>query len=61
MFNAANWAPNYPLAIAGHTFPGYAALYTVILNLVVAIVLTPLFNATGAKQVDATVPSDYRM
>jgi SSS family solute:Na+ symporter len=31
MFNAANWAPNYPLVIAGHSFPGYAALYTVIL------------------------------
>src|ERR1700680_175160 len=32
MFNAANWAPNYPLVIAGHSFPGYAALYTVILK-----------------------------
>ncbi len=60
MFNAANWAPNYALAIGGHTFPGYAALYTVVLNLVVTIVLTPLFNAMGAKQIDATVPSDYR-
>jgi solute:Na+ symporter, SSS family len=60
MFNAANWAPNYALVVAGHTFPGYAALYTVVLNLVVTIVLTPLFNAMGAKQTDATVPSDYR-
>ena len=25
----------------------------------IAIVLTPLFNAMGGKQVDATVPSDY--
>ena len=30
-----------------------------ILNLIVAIVLTPLFNAMGGKQIDATVPSDY--
>jgi SSS family solute:Na+ symporter len=59
MFNAANWAPNYPLVIAGHTFPGYAALYTVILNLVIAIVLTPIFNAMGGKQVDETVAADY--
>src|ERR1700726_2495376 len=59
MFNAANWAPNYPLVIAGHTFPGYAALYTVILNLVIVIVLTPIFNAMGGKQVDETVAADY--
>ena len=30
-----------------------------ILNLVVAIVLTPVFNAMGGKRVDETVPSDY--
>jgi len=59
MFNAANWAPNYPLAIAGYTLPGYAALYTVVLNLIVTIVLTPLFNAMGGKPSDATVPADY--
>ena len=60
MFNAANWAPNYPLAIAGYTLPGYAALYTVVLNLVVTIVLTPVFNAMGGKPVDETVAADYR-
>ena len=59
MFVAAKLAPNYPLAFAGHGFPGYTALYTVMLNLVVAIVLTPLFNAMGGKQVDATVAADY--
>ena len=59
MFEAAKLTPNYPLVFAGHTFPGYTALYTVILNLIVAIVLTPVFNAMGAKQTDATVPSDY--
>jgi SSS family solute:Na+ symporter len=59
MFNAANWTPNYALSIGGHTFPGYAALYTVILNLVIAIVLTPIFNAMGGKQVDETVAADY--
>src|SRR5450631_4022099 len=62
MFNAANWTPNYPLVIAGHTFPGYAALYTVILNLLVVIVLTPVFNAMAANKnrVDQTVAADYQ-
>ncbi len=56
---AMNFAPTYPLAIGGYTFPGYTAFYTVILNLVVAIVLTPVFNAMGGKQVDETVAADY--
>jgi SSS family solute:Na+ symporter len=60
MFVAANLTPTYPLAFAGMTFPGYTALYTVVLNLVVAIVLTPLFNAMGGKQIDETVTADYR-
>lgn len=57
---ATNLTPTYPLVIAGFTFPGYTALYTVILNLVVAIVLTPLFNAMAARHpVDETVAADY--
>ena len=61
MFVAVN-SPNYPLAIAGFTFPGYAAIYSVVLNLVVAAALTPMFNAlrSGAAPVDATVAADYR-
>ena len=59
MFIAANLTPNYPLAFAGYTFPGYTALYTVVLNLVIAVVLTPVFKAMGARLVDATVPADY--
>ncbi len=56
-----NLTPTYPLAFAGHSFPGYTAFYTVILNLVVAIVLTPVFNAMSAHRspVDATVAADY--
>ena len=59
MFIAANLTPNYPLAIGGYTFPGYSALYTVVLNLVVTIVLTPVFNALAGRQRDATVAADY--
>jgi solute:Na+ symporter, SSS family len=60
MFLAVN-SPNYPLTIGGFSFPGYTALYTVILNLVAAVVLTPVFNAmrSGAAPVDATVAADY--
>jgi solute:Na+ symporter, SSS family len=54
-----NFAAAYPLGIGGYTLPGYSAFYTVILNLVIAIVLTPVFNAMGGKRFDATVPSDY--
>jgi len=53
--------PSFPLALGGYTFPGYTAVYTVILNLALAIVLTPVFNALGARRVpvDATVAADY--
>jgi SSS family solute:Na+ symporter len=54
------FAPTFPLAIAGWTFPGYTAFYTLILNLALAIVLTPLFNALREAPADATVPADYR-
>src|SRR6202789_2523469 len=56
---SVNFAAAYPLSFAGYTLPGYSAFYTVILNLVIAIVLTPLFNAMGGQRLDATVPSDY--
>ena len=56
---STNYSPAYPLAFGGMTFPGYTALYTVFLNLIVAIILTPVFNAMGAKRVDATVAADY--
>jgi SSS family solute:Na+ symporter len=45
-----------PLSVGGYTLPGYTAFYTVILNLVVAIVLTPVFNAMSGKR-GSTRPS----
>jgi solute:Na+ symporter, SSS family len=58
---AVDLAPTYPLALLGQTFPGYIALYTLILNLVVAVVLTPLFRGMRAAQPppDQTATSDY--
>jgi len=61
MAYAAKLTPTYPLAIGDWTFPGYTALYTVILNLVVAIVLTPLFRnlAQRTEAPDETSEPDY--
>jgi SSS family solute:Na+ symporter len=58
---SVNFAAAYPLSIGGYGLPGYSALYTVILNLGIAIVLTPVFNAMSAKsaRVDETVAADY--
>jgi SSS family solute:Na+ symporter len=47
---AAHLTPTYPLHVAGFTLPGYTALYTVILNLALAVVLTPLLDAFGARR-----------
>jgi SSS family solute:Na+ symporter len=60
MFVVMNFTATYPLVIGGWTIPGYIALYTVILNFVVAAVLTPLFNAMGGGQRhDVTAATDY--
>lgn len=58
---AVNLTPTYALHVAGYVFPGYAAFYTVILNIALVVVLTPLFNGLGARGtvLDATVSSDY--
>ena len=58
---AAHLTPTYPVALAGYSFPGYTAFYTLVLNLVLAIVLTPVFNALSSPQAasDETVAADY--
>ena len=32
----------WPVVIAGYGFPGYTALYTLVLNLLIAVALTPV-------------------
>jgi SSS family solute:Na+ symporter len=60
MAAAANLTPTFPLVLGSYTFPGYTALYTVILNLALAIILTPVFNAIRAQSsIDETVAADY--
>ena len=61
MAYASNLAATYTITFTGYSFPGYSALYTVILNLLVVIVLTPVCNALGGQRtrLDETVPADY--
>jgi SSS family solute:Na+ symporter len=58
---AVHLTASYPLKLGGFTFPGYTALYTLILNLGLTVILTPVFNAMSARlrQADATVAADY--
>ena len=37
----------------------YITLYTLILNLVIVILVTPLMNTLGAKPQDQTAAADY--
>jgi SSS family solute:Na+ symporter len=61
MAASVNFAAMYPLAIGGWTFPSYIALSTLAVNLIVAAVLTPVFNAIADKAKDETLASDYAM
>jgi SSS family solute:Na+ symporter len=55
-----NFGSVYPLNVLGTVVPGYAALYGVILNMVVAIVLTWVFRAASAPAgADETKELDY--
>lgn len=58
---AVNLTPTYPLTFGGYVFPGYTAFYTVILNLIVAVVLTPILNGASSRRApyDETVAADY--
>ena len=57
---SVNFNATYPLSIGGFGLPGYTALYTLVLNLVLAIVLTPVFRALArSAPLDETAPADY--
>jgi SSS family solute:Na+ symporter len=60
MFGAMNFTTTFQLHVGAWTFPGYSALYSLGLNLVVAVVLTPLFNLVTKSSEDQTVPADYQ-
>jgi SSS family solute:Na+ symporter len=50
----------YPLHLFGKTYPAYVACYALLLNLVIAIVLTIVLDAIGvSRHHDATDDADY--
>jgi SSS family solute:Na+ symporter len=50
----------YPLNLNGLTVPGYAAFYSLLLNLGITIVLSVVFNLIpGTRGADETAASDY--
>ncbi len=60
MFFAAGLKAVYPLALGSLSLSSYIAFAVLIVNLVLAIVLTPVFEAVGARRgQDLTSPSDY--
>jgi SSS family solute:Na+ symporter len=60
MFIAANLKAVYTLQLGSLNIIAYAAAIALVVNLVLAIVLTPLFEVIGARRgVDATSPEDY--
>jgi SSS family solute:Na+ symporter len=46
----------YPLTVFGFTVPGYAALYSLVINFLVVAALTPLFDLLGKRRAAAAVP-----
>jgi len=57
---AAGFKPTWALSIGGYGIPGYTALYTLILNIALASVLTLVFRAIKlGNDRDETVAADY--
>jgi SSS family solute:Na+ symporter len=55
-----NFVSTYSLVIVGYSFPSYTALFMLVLNLLIAIVLTPVFNMFPMRGVrDETLAADY--
>jgi SSS family solute:Na+ symporter len=59
MAASQGFAPTFPLGILGLTIPCYTALASLVLNLVVTIVLTPVFKALAAPGPDETRAEHY--
>src|SRR5437763_16321155 len=60
MFIGAGLKAVYTISIGSLNIPMYAAFIALIVNLVLAIVLTPIFEVIGARRgEDMTRPTDY--
>ena len=60
MFIGANYTSVYTFNIGGTKFGIYAAVSSVVFNIILSVILTPIFNAVGVRSgEDATKPEDY--
>ena len=60
MAASVNFAPVYPLTLFGTTIPCYIALSSLVVNIVVTVVLSLLFNPVlSDRHRDVTAASDY--
>jgi len=60
MAASVNFTSIFPLHVGGSTYPAYAALYALIVNFVVSIVLTWVFDLMRVpRHADGTQESDY--
>ena len=61
MFIGAGFKAVYTISIGSLSIPPmYAAFAAIIVNLILAIILTPIFNGIGLKRgEDSTQPTDY--
>jgi solute:Na+ symporter, SSS family len=54
-----NYTAAFPLHVGSGTLIGYGPFYALILNVIVSVIFTPVFNAAGARGTDATSAADY--
>jgi len=47
---ATHLTPTYPLHVGGWTLPGYSAFYTLLLNLALSTLLTPVLDGLTARE-----------
>ena len=60
MVVSQGFKPTFPLHLGVWTLPGYAAFYSVLVNIALAAVLTSFFRAMKvAEGKDSTAPADY--
>ena len=59
MAASIGFRPIFPLPILGTVVPGYIAIYSVLLNFAVSVVLTLVFNMSARAHKDETTPADY--
>ncbi len=60
MAYSVQFKPIYTLVIGGYSIPGYSALYALVVNLVVAVVITALIRVSKMQaSADLTLQADY--